>query len=413
MEQNQNEQDLQNRALSKANNISKKGAKVGGEVIYKLGKKVLVKSSKAISSLISKITGGVAIAFGWVLAIIVVILILIFCYWVYLDSNANVDCNYNESSTENIEFLIPTIQKYMKQEGIPSSYEIIFYAQVHQESGDDYDVLHSDPFQSSESYCGYRDCITDYEKSTEQAMKVHKKNMNLYDELKIGGDKEKAILQAYNFGSGYLYYLEEIGEGHSEELAYDYSVKMTEENPEYSEVCTLDPKGKACYGDWQYVEHVFSHGGYVCGELSGELTTLPEKQGTYIVTQGYGQVGNPGLESGWHDGVDLDGGDGAEIYAAGDGQVVYVGQDQNGANVVRIKHEEGLYTAYAHMKYPSNLEVGENVEAGDLVGYQGSSGNSTGSHLHFEVRKENSYNIGAEFTENPQDYLPIEENQRS
>jgi len=59
-------------------------------------------------------------------------------------------------------------------------------------------------------------------------------------------------------------------------------------------------------------------------------------------------------------------------------------------NYVRIRHVNSLKTAYAHMKkFAKNTRVGKRVKQGDVIGYVGTTGRSTGPHLHFEVLKNN------------------------
>jgi hypothetical protein len=92
-----------------------------------------------------------------------------------------------------------------------------------------------------------------------------------------------------------------------------------------------------------------------------------------------------------HGGIDI-AGDGMDVYAAAEGIVDYVGWDPNGGgNYVRVKHEgtfgSGIYyTYYMHLKEPSKLKAGDSIGPGMLVGISGSTGKSTGSHLHFEIR---------------------------
>lgn len=72
-------------------------------------------------------------------------------------------------------------------------------------------------------------------------------------------------------------------------------------------------------------------------------------------------------------------------------------------NYVKIKHRNGMYTLYAHMKYGTvNLKVGNTVNKGDILGYMGNTGHSFGAHLHFEVRDSNDVRI------NPQPYLDVD-----
>ena len=86
-----------------------------------------------------------------------------------------------------------------------------------------------------------------------------------------------------------------------------------------------------------------------------------------------------------HAGIDLDGDSGQEIYAADSGRVIYAGVRGGYGNTVIIDHGGGLATLYAHQ---SSIAVrnGANVTVGDVIGYIGSTGLSTGPHLHFEVR---------------------------
>ena len=73
------------------------------------------------------------------------------------------------------------------------------------------------------------------------------------------------------------------------------------------------------------------------------------------------------------------------IYAAADGTVVMSTWHDSYGNFVKIDHGNGWSTLYAHQT-KRVAKVGEHVSAGDLIGYVGSTGDSTGNHLHFEIR---------------------------
>jgi len=89
-----------------------------------------------------------------------------------------------------------------------------------------------------------------------------------------------------------------------------------------------------------------------------------------------------------HKGVDLKAPMSARIYAAGDGVVEKIGRNGGFGRHVQIRHANGYKTSYAHMSgYSSQLYVGAKVKQGDLVGFVGSSGHSTGPHLHYEVTR--------------------------
>ena len=87
-----------------------------------------------------------------------------------------------------------------------------------------------------------------------------------------------------------------------------------------------------------------------------------------------------------HLAIDIAAGTGAPIYAADAGVVVFSGWNSNGyGNVVMIDHQNGYHTLYAHLN-STTVSCGSSAAQGQVIGYAGSTGNSTGPHLHFEVR---------------------------
>lgn len=104
------------------------------------------------------------------------------------------------------------------------------------------------------------------------------------------------------------------------------------------------------------------------------------------VSSGFGYRADPFTgEGAFHAGLDFKGPIGAPIFAAAKGTVSFVGQKQGYGNCLEIDHGNGLMTRYAHMS-AFRAHAGQPVKAGDLIGAIGSSGRSTGPHLHFEVR---------------------------
>ncbi len=93
-----------------------------------------------------------------------------------------------------------------------------------------------------------------------------------------------------------------------------------------------------------------------------------------------------------HTGTDFAAPRGTPIYAAGNGTITQIGRNGGYGNYIRIRHSNGSYqTAYAHMKgFARGLKKGSRVKQGQVIGYVGSSGNSTGQHLHYEVFKDGS-----------------------
>src|SRR5262249_51542322 len=87
-----------------------------------------------------------------------------------------------------------------------------------------------------------------------------------------------------------------------------------------------------------------------------------------------------------HQGVDIVAAEGTELFAAERGIVTQVSSDGLGGNGLWLKGESGTYYYYAHLSaYVLGLAAGQLVEAGQLVGYVGHTGDATGPHLHFEV----------------------------
>jgi murein DD-endopeptidase MepM/ murein hydrolase activator NlpD len=86
-----------------------------------------------------------------------------------------------------------------------------------------------------------------------------------------------------------------------------------------------------------------------------------------------------------HEGIDIAGGSGTPIGAAAAGRVILAGQQSGYGNIVVVDHGNGLSTAYAHLSSIS-VGVGQSVGQGTVIGGMGTTGHSTGVHLHFEVR---------------------------
>ncbi|MEE9550697.1 MAG: peptidoglycan DD-metalloendopeptidase family protein [Candidatus Binatia bacterium] len=87
-----------------------------------------------------------------------------------------------------------------------------------------------------------------------------------------------------------------------------------------------------------------------------------------------------------HEGIDIDGEHGDEVTAAAGGTVIQAGRQGKYGRVVLIDHGNGLTTLYAHLSRPL-VRAGDRVERGEPIAKVGRSGNATGPHLHFEVRR--------------------------
>ena len=110
------------------------------------------------------------------------------------------------------------------------------------------------------------------------------------------------------------------------------------------------------------------------------------------VTQNYGCTGfswEPPVGScaHFHQGIDIVAAEGTPVRASGSGTVVYCGWNYaDGADpawIVIIAHSEGLQTWYAHMEPRYPVHAGDHVSRGQVIGYEGNTGHSTGAHLHW------------------------------
>ena len=81
---------------------------------------------------------------------------------------------------------------------------------------------------------------------------------------------------------------------------------------------------------------------------------------------------------------------GTPIYAWKSGTITYRGWNGSYGNFVEIEHGDGTVSRYAHMS-GYNCSLGDTVSAGETIGYVGTTGNSTGNHLHFEIKVNGNF----------------------
>ncbi len=105
------------------------------------------------------------------------------------------------------------------------------------------------------------------------------------------------------------------------------------------------------------------------------------------LSSGFGRRRHPILSyTRMHKGIDFAAPPGTPIYAGGDGVVNYRGRKGSYGNYIRIRHTNGYSTAYAHMsRFKRGVTKGTRVRQGQVIGYVGSTGRSTGPHLHYEI----------------------------
>jgi len=151
--------------------------------------------------------------------------------------------------SEEVWDLQPLVERYAEEYHVSDHVDVLL-AMMMQESGGRGD----DPMQSSESYCGEIGCIDNPELSIKQGVYYFSQTLEAAD-----GDIELAV-QSYNFGKGFIDYVEKNAGKYSQEIAIDFSQKMYDEDRE-TYTCYRDEAKQydACYGDIYYVRDVMAY----------------------------------------------------------------------------------------------------------------------------------------------------------
>lgn len=223
-----------------------------------------------------------------------------------------------------------------------------------------------------------------------------KEEKNVLEDQKFNLEDKKSDLEYYN--------QQQKQQGYS--LAQTKSGKNTlltqtkGQEAQYKKLLENTEKKKAeFFNELRELELKVISGGFYIVHIAAEnlppkgtkLFQYPEDPGYYI-TQKYGMTtyAKRGAYGGApHNGVDFSSGFGTPIKAIAAGQIVANGTNDGWGNWVAIKHSPyNLVSVYGHMSSLSFLKVGSEVNVGDIIGYEGSTGNSTGSHLHLSVYKD-------------------------
>jgi len=116
------------------------------------------------------------------------------------------------------------------------------------------------------------------------------------------------------------------------------------------------------------------------------------------ISSNYGRREHPGSgENEFHSGIDISTNPGNPVRATADGIVSFSGWSGGSGNLVGLEHGHGFSTFYAHNRINA-VKVGQKVHRGDVISYVGSTGNSTGPHVHYEIWKDGRH-------VNPQKYV--------
>ncbi|MDT2954252.1 phage tail spike protein [Enterococcus casseliflavus] len=302
--------------------------------------------------------------------------------------------------------IVAWLEKYTKLYGI-SDYIGLAYALIMVENpgtdGTD------DIMQSSES-AGYPGpgYLTG-EASVNQGCK------HLAQQIKNGQDQNVdiwGVMQGYNFGSAYIPWLSNRGGVNTTDLAEVYSRTVVAPSlgnttgATYSYVNAVSQADGRTYlyvngGNFHYAAMIRQY--VKVNESSGYVVPISKP---VTVTSEFGYRYHPITGSyELHNGIDLVNGNATTpIYASAAGEVVIAGSypDWYG-NYVVIKHSDGLYTGYAHQSQ-LRVSVGDTVNQGQQIGNMGTTGPSTGPHLHFQFFTNGPWPSNSDFI-NPREHI--------
>ncbi len=253
--------------------------------------------------------------------------------------------------------------------------------------------------------------LSDYFRQTQAAMTVNNNLMTLVDNLQ---NTENQLNQSKNTLEGQKSNLETLKQQQNaqktslDQVTQDKNqlLQQTKGQEAQYQKMLVDVQNQENLFFTQLREletHVIQGGLYIVHVTASG--NLPKKQKGlfqwpeegYHITQGYGctSYARCGRSRGPyggapHNGVDMAAGYGSAIHAIADGQIIANGKNDGWGNWVAIQHlnQYNLVSIYAHMSALSFLQVGTPVTAGETIGYEGNTGNVTGSHLHLSVYKD-------------------------
>lgn len=334
--------------------------------------------SAAVKAVGTAVRGIAALLSASSVAVLFIIVITIFCGFAAILCSDT--ATGNQSVSEEVLAYTPLIMEYAGQYDMLEYVTLIQAVMMQESGGQGLDPMQSSEGPYNEKYPKTPNGITDPAYSIEAGIQELKHCLEMagvtspYDI-----DRISLALQGYNYGNGYIAWAMKNYGGYSEANALEFSQTMQAK------------LGWSGYGDPQYVPHVLRYYQMVSiisqSAALGRFAWPLSVEGT--VTSGYGYRVHPmsGTRK-FHSGIDIAAPSGTPVLAAATGTVSRVQYLSTGYGYnVMIDHGNGLETLYAHMSAIYVIE-GQPVIQGQIIGAVGSTGASTGSHLHFEARQE-------------------------
>lgn len=290
----------------------------------------------------------------------------------------------NQGLSDDVVSWMPQIQAACIKYEIPN-YAPLAAAIMMQESGGNADLVNGDLMECAEGMGLPVGTPVEPEESIDFGVKLI---AGLLKQAQVVSpadmDHLKLAVQAYNFGAGYISYA----------LARDG--KYTKENAIAFADRQAASLGWSSYGDVDYVDHVLRY--YTVSAVSGAGGASARYPNLCYPMEGYTWTTYSG-----HEGIDIPCDVGTPVYASAGGTVGYVkngwteADGKNGmmsyGNCVCISHGAGLETRYGHLAF-AVVSSGQTVLPGQLIGYSGNTGNSTGPHMHFAIYENGSPGSG-------------------
>lgn len=296
------------------------------------------------------------------------------------------------------------VEAELKKQGLdPDEWSLIVLGIIETESGGDASRL-PDIMQSSESQGLPPNSI----KSPKESIRAGIKHLSSVISLakSKGITDQKAILQAYNFGTAFLNHMSKDNKTKWDiNYAEKYSINVvypavtgrpssTVKKRNYQAPWAIEagkpymiPNG----GNFHYPNIVYHYiqGAFVSGNFEGDF--IVPYMGSYRVTSEFGPRLHPVFGYGrMHSGIDIVGMQNKQVLATADGVVANIGYGAGGpGNWITIDHgvKDGkqYFSRYLHLSSRPSISIGTPVKQGQVIGREGSTGASTGSHLHFEI----------------------------
>jgi murein DD-endopeptidase MepM/ murein hydrolase activator NlpD len=152
----------------------------------------------------------------------------------------------------------------------------------------------------------------------------------------------------------------------------------TKPQPQAQAPAQADPQFRALFNSWKRLDQA--------EQTIGGIPSLKPIAAAPAINSGFGVRSDPFLRrAAMHAGVDMPGPIGTQIFATADGIVGRAGRAGGYGNLIELDHGRGVQTRYGHLS-AILVQPGARIKRGQLIGLMGSTGRSTGSHLHYEVR---------------------------